>query len=57
MTSFQKLTGTFKSKFLVNQSVIQENFFCMSILGNALDTLTLRMVIMTDFHLIITPSS
>lgn len=38
MTSLQKLTGTFKSKFLVNQSVIQENFFCMSILGNALDT-------------------
>ena len=38
MTSLQELTGTFKSKFLVNQSVIQENFFCMSILGNALDT-------------------
>lgn len=57
MTSLQKFTGTFKSKFLVNQSVIQENFFCMSILGNALDTLTLRMVIMTDFQLIITPSS
>lgn len=57
MTSLQELTVTFKSKFLVNQSVIQENFFCMSILGNALDTLTLRMVIMTDFQLIITPSS
>ena len=58
MTSLQELTVTFKSKFLViNQSVIQENFFCMSILGNALDTLTLRMVIMTDFRLIITPSS